>query len=109
MAGVRRVVLAVLAGGATTAAVGALWLENVVAIIQEPIAWLLPESAPHAAFDLSVGSLTLAVVALPGMLVALMVYSRLRGPAIGETRCRACGHLLRGLTEPRCPECGERI
>lgn len=26
-----------------------------------------------------------------------------------ETRCRRCGHILRGLTEPRCPECGERI
>ena len=26
-----------------------------------------------------------------------------------ETRCRHCGHLLRGLTEPRCSECGERI
>lgn len=25
------------------------------------------------------------------------------------TRCGACGHILRGLTEPRCPECGERI
>ncbi len=25
------------------------------------------------------------------------------------TRCRACGHILRGLSEPRCPECGERI
>jgi hypothetical protein len=27
----------------------------------------------------------------------------------GETRCRRCGHILRGLSEPRCPECGERI
>lgn len=26
-----------------------------------------------------------------------------------ETRCRRCGYILRGLTEPRCPECGERI
>ncbi len=26
-----------------------------------------------------------------------------------ETRCRRCRHILRGLTEPRCPECGERI
>jgi hypothetical protein len=26
-----------------------------------------------------------------------------------ETRCRKCGYLLRGITEPRCPECGERI
>jgi len=26
-----------------------------------------------------------------------------------ETRCRKCGHILRGISEPRCPECGERI
>ena len=27
----------------------------------------------------------------------------------GELRCRRCGHVLRGLSEPRCPECGEAI
>ena len=27
----------------------------------------------------------------------------------GETHCRKCNYILRGLTEPRCPECGERI
>lgn len=26
-----------------------------------------------------------------------------------DTRCRHCDHILRGLTEPRCPECGEPI
>ena len=26
-----------------------------------------------------------------------------------ETRCRKCGYILRGITEPRCPECGEVI
>lgn len=26
-----------------------------------------------------------------------------------ETRCRRCGYVLRGISEPRCPECGERI
>ena len=26
-----------------------------------------------------------------------------------ETRCRRCNYILRGITEPRCPECGERI
>ena len=26
-----------------------------------------------------------------------------------ETRCRKCSYILRGITEPRCPECGERI
>ena len=26
-----------------------------------------------------------------------------------ETRCRKCNYILRGISEPRCPECGERI
>ena len=26
-----------------------------------------------------------------------------------ETRCRRCAQILRGLSEPRCPERGERI
>lgn len=26
-----------------------------------------------------------------------------------ETRCRKCDYILRGISEPRCPECGERI
>ncbi len=26
-----------------------------------------------------------------------------------ETQCRRCGYILRGITEPRCPECGEAI
>lgn len=27
----------------------------------------------------------------------------------GHTRCRKCRHILKGLTAPRCPECGEPI
>ena len=43
--------------------------------------------------------------------LALVVYSGTgrKGPEDGETRCRKCGYILRGITEPRCPECGERI
>ncbi len=26
-----------------------------------------------------------------------------------ETRCRKCQYILNGISEPRCPECGERI
>jgi rubrerythrin len=39
------------------------------------------------------------------------VLTRRYGPKVrdGETRCRKCGYILRGITEPRCPECGERI
>lgn len=37
----------------------------------------------------------------------LLYLSERRGD--NETRCRKCGYILRGLSEPRCPECGERI
>jgi hypothetical protein len=52
---------------------------------------------------------------LPPTIVTLLVYnivSRLfaRSTRVGaETSCRKCGYILRGITEPRCPECGERI
>jgi hypothetical protein len=39
---------------------------------------------------------------LSGTTVAVRLPSR-------QPRCRRCGYILRGLTEPRCPECGERI
>ena len=29
--------------------------------------------------------------------------------ADGYTRCGGCGHILKGLSEPRCPECGLKI
>ena len=55
-----------------------------------------------------------AVMALVGILVAACVYQLMTahfgpGSAEGETRCRKCGYILRGISEPRCPECGERI
>lgn len=37
----------------------------------------------------------------------LVTLSAVRGD--NETRCRRCNHILRGLTQPRCPECGEPI
>jgi hypothetical protein len=52
---------------------------------------------------------------LPVLLIAFAVYGLLtwrfgpRGPIDDETRCRECGYILRGISEPRCPECGERI
>jgi hypothetical protein len=52
---------------------------------------------------------------LPILLGAFLFFALLRrlfAPAViddGETRCRKCRYILRGITEPRCPECGERI
>ena len=54
-------------------------------------------------------------VGIPTGAVAIGAYAaitRLWGPKVvpgGETLCRACGYILRGISEPRCPECGERI
>lgn len=44
--------------------------------------------------------------------VAVVVHGRLirrYGLEPRETCCRRCGYILRGISEPRCPECGERI
>ena len=57
----------------------------------------------------------LVVACLPLALLAILIYAVLThrfGPDVasdGETRCRKCGYILRGITEPRCPEYGERI
>ena len=65
---------------------------------------------------LSQEALGVAIVfGLPTALVAISVYglmTRCLGAHEsfdGETHCRKCGYILRGITEPRCSECGERI
>ena len=54
------------------------------------------------------------LLALPPVLAAVLIYGLLtrmyaKSPVGSETRCRKCNYILRGITEPRCPECGERI
>jgi hypothetical protein len=49
---------------------------------------------------------------IPLYVFILLIYgllTRYLGSKPRETRCRKCGHLLRGLSEPRCPQCGEAI
>ncbi len=51
---------------------------------------------------------------LPIALASVLVYATLtkkygESAFECETRCRKCGYILRGISEPRCPECGERI
>lgn len=57
---------------------------------------------------------TMIVDHMPLLIAAFSVYGFLTvrwGPhaAGNETRCRNCNYILRGITEPRCPECGARI
>ncbi len=57
--------------------------------------------------------LSAAFLVSPFLFVGLAVYDRLVprfGRAVGEhLHCLKCGYILKGLSEPRCPECGERI
>ena len=49
--------------------------------------------------------------AVPLSAVPVVTYALLTrwfGPK-PKTRCRKCGYILKGITEPRCSECGERI
>ncbi len=48
-------------------------------------------------------------MALVGVVAFGLAAHFLKVPAGRETRCRRCGYILRGISEPRCPECGERI
>lgn len=48
----------------------------------------------------------------PGFAACAHVASRTSGfrpDPEGHTRCGQCGYILRGLSEPRCPECGRQI
>ena len=55
--------------------------------------------------------LTFATGALAAIVTYTSLTRRYSPEAIleRETRCRKCQYILRGITEPRCPECGERI
>ncbi len=58
-----------------------------------------------------IGLVVLVLLAIvPGM-VAYGLLTHHFGPQASdrESRCRQCGYILRGLSEPRCPECGEAI
>ncbi len=45
-----------------------------------------------------------------GCLVTAIIYSYIkRAKDDGECRCRKCGYILKGISEPKCPECGEQI
>ena len=53
-------------------------------------------------------------MAFPIGATAILVYGIITyrwGPRLldNETRCRRCGYILKGISEPRCPECGEKI
>jgi membrane protein DedA with SNARE-associated domain len=93
----RRFILAVAAGGLAT--VVCFFLAGVL------LGLLLP-SWPV----LRKGALASLFLVVPPAIVGPCVAALLaHWPRDHETRCRKCGYILRGISEPRCPECGEQI
>ena len=90
------------------------WLRIIVSVIVGGIA--------AVAFYFVVGRAVMSGAGRPGAaaVVVLLCAAFLVGPFVasvltprevndGHTRCGKCGYILKGLTEPRCSECGERI
>jgi len=59
--------------------------------------------------SLSVYLLHAARACLIGIILFGLLLRFLRPRADGLTRCGRCGYILKGLSTPRCPECGKRI
>ena len=86
-------------------------LNTVGNAIRDAVFYLTASRVPwEVDFSASVG----IVFGVPVAIITLAAYAlatRLFGakPHDGETRCRKCDYILRGLTKPICPECGEPI
>jgi len=75
--------------------------------------WFLKGSTSHFA-DIVGAELYRVSFTASSAIIALGVFAiltRIFGadPADRELHCRRCGYILHGLSEPRCPECGEAI
>jgi len=109
----RRLILAVVVGVLVSAGLGTFFAEPVASVIEDCLKSLGFRGrriglSPDYYYYYLVAFLIFVVFTPPGIIVALLI-ARRRGPGDDETRCRKCGYILRGISEPRCPECGERI
>ena len=69
---------------------------------------------PSDTYAHSEAAVSAAVYMLPVFFCVITIYVLFSshsksGANSAETRCRKCGYILRGISEPRCPECGEQI
>ena len=94
---------------------GAAWFKWIM-VIRESIWFAVSFQAVALTITDLAGSFMagLIVYRLPMATVSVLAYgllSRWFGPGQRdyETHCRKCDYILRGITEPRCPECGEAI
>ena len=104
----RRFIVAVAAGLIVTIPIFLFRVAGALIVVLEDklTVWLAP-FVPQWLCWYFAWTTALAVSALPGLALATAI--AIRRSHGDETRCRRCGYILRGLAEPRCSECGERI
>ena len=103
----RRFILAV-AVGCAIATVEFHWFADPVLGAMYALLALAAPVTPDMLNSLIYDAARVTGILLPGLIVAVAIAIR-RRPRFDEPRCRNCGYILRGLAEPRCPECGERV
>ena len=90
------------------------WLRIIVSVIVgglASLAWYIGTSSVVRGNSAGWRSILVLSIFLTGP-VATAVLAHILTPGElkdGHTRCGKCGYILKGLTEPRCSECGERI
>jgi hypothetical protein len=105
MHGFWRTTIAAAAALAFAAFAGASWQSVEAYQVLLDLFPIRPQTSQHT---IAVVFLLIAPIVVGAAAYALVTHWT-RSPAWRETRCRKCNHILRGITEPRCPECGERI
>ncbi len=69
---------------------------------------VVPTAPPLWAMQLD-HYVTLGVAPVLAMLVAVIVYHLVTFKLFDYPHCYRCGYMLRGVAEPRCPECGQKL
>lgn len=80
------------------------WLDYIVSLLLDPFTVGARIVDPRCYVEF-------LMVAMPAFLGGLAVFRLLRQCRRSDEylHCPRCTQILKGLTEPRCPECGERI
>lgn len=103
----RRTIVAIVVGLGIAFGCWILGLDGVGELIYETVRNAVPNQCGRLPRYIALG-VTLSTLTLPGI-VATALIARGGKRLDDETRCRNCGYILRGITEPRCPECGVSI
>jgi hypothetical protein len=103
----RRFILAVAVGSVLASVFIFLLGVRVFSTTRRIAEGLLPQGTPNMLFRFVVDVPALVICTVPGVVIA--VWLARRCPLDADCRCRKCGYILRGISEPRCPECGEAI